>query len=260
MAAPDAPAPEQPGVLQRKVGPFPVWVWALGVGGVAAFMLHKRNQANASQSIVGGLTDVTAQAPTDLAGGNFGPSAQGQTLQGWALAAENALVAHNVNPALASKAIADYLAGAPLSKQEVDVLSKAFQYAGFPPEVLPFNGNIPSGKPTPAPSPNPTHSGNGGKLLPIAPAPLLHMLPGEQIVDSVRAPEYGAQAGYYLTNLGGVYAVGGAKFQGSAFNVLQGFNPRNFKSIVDLGKQGYELITVTGQKFIIRGQKLVSHT
>ena len=45
-------------------------------------------------------------------------------------------------------------------------------------------------------------------ILPIAPLPAgLHLQPGEHIVDEVRA-QGGQSSGYYLSNLGGVFAVG----------------------------------------------------
>lgn len=235
------------GPLQRKVGPFPVWVWLVGVGGVALYM-HRRSQAAAAAaSGVGTNTDtLSAGAPMDASGapfGSTGTAATGQTLDQWVAAAFAALIHAGVNPALAEKALSDFVGQNSLNDSEANAISKALGLVGAPPTLLPFYGNIPSSGPTKKPPPVPPTHDPGFRVAPIASFPHVNLLPGEHVVDVLRTSTTGA--GYYLTNLGGVFAVGGAPFLGSSFSRPHAAGTQ-FSQIERNASGGYTLLATNG--------------
>lgn len=225
----DAPAPA-PG----RIFGLPIWLVIVGAGGVALWIWHSRQAAAASSGAgvlgqggpAGGgvatpvIDPNTGQLIDPLTGNPIGGvTGAGQTLAEWATAAEKALVTAGISPALAAQAIFDYTSGNSLSSAEGSAVNKALGLIGFPPVTLPFNGTIPGTGPQSAPPPVPTRSPGGTGLTPIQALPAAVLAgfkrTGEYITDVVRTPQYGAGAGYYLSNKGGVFAVGGAPYEGS---------------------------------------------
>lgn len=141
--------------LTRKVGPFPLWVWVAGVGGVAFFMYRQRT-SSASPSSLDGVTGTTTNPGTDT---GLLPDVSGPTsppdIDDWAQRAFKALVQAGVNPGNASGSIYDYINGNQLSTTERNIIDRALRIIGMPPEILPFPVVTP---PHPAPKP-PAHSG-----------------------------------------------------------------------------------------------------
>lgn len=119
-----------------------------------------------------------------------------------------------------------------------------------PPSVGPINVNAP-----PPPTPAPPRSNSGT----LAPPPNITRLPGEVIAASLRTPQYGATAGYYLTNFGGIEAVGGAPFWGSYLGLPAGArqgdagvgtpSQRIFTSITAHGNNGYTITDKMGETY-----------
>lgn len=236
----------------RKIGPFPLWVWIVGVGGVALVLYRKRAAAGQPQAQlptpIGGAVDPATGLPTDPVTGlpfnTSQPSTVNMTLTDWVAHAFKALTGAGVSPALANKALYDYAQGNSLSDPEAGAINKALGLVGMPPVTLPFFGNIPTSGGTPGGTqkPPPVPTSGGRRILPIA-GPPSGRTPGERIVEVIRADKYGPNAGYYLTNFGGVYAVGGAPFIGAAYN-----RARSFVDII-LNSSGYTLVDSTGHRY-----------
>lgn len=260
-------APAQGSGPTRKVGPFPIWIWIVGIGGIALVLRSRaKGQAAAPAPLTGGVTvDPNTGFPVDpLTGMPFTGTAANTTaptLQDWIGKAYGALTAQGVSPALANKALYDYSSGNALDTAESGAINKALGAVGMPPITLPFFGTIPSngGQPTPTPKPPPVpptphHTVNAPKVTPIGALPSqVHLLPGEHVVQAVRATQFGPSAGYYLSNLGGVFAVGGAQEYGKGSYLGLPATTRNkarsFVSLLLNPGGGYTEISNTGERY-----------
>lgn len=157
MAAPEPPQSDQGSGLSRKVGPFPLWVWAVGVGGVALYFYRKNQAANATGTSLPGTTATTTAAGPgiDLTGGTTtAGTSSAPTTADWANAVRAAFsngTLGNFNPALVEQALYDFLAGNSLNPAESNVISAAFGKVGYPSDVIPFYGTFPSHNTTPPP-------------------------------------------------------------------------------------------------------------
>lgn len=150
---PDAPAtpPGKPPAKSGRIGPFPLWVWIVGVGGVALFFYHQRSaggQAQTQTPLVGGVvTDPNTGFPVDPTTGlpyiTSQPGSVSQTLDQWIKLAAAALTNAGVAPGSANSALYDYSQGNPLSPDEANIVNKALGLVGFPPITLPFFGTVP---------------------------------------------------------------------------------------------------------------------
>lgn len=279
------------GILSGEIMGIPTWMFAAGVVGIAAFLYfrHRSSSSGTSDALtgpIGGATTQTAGGAVDpysgqlidpFTGQPYGSvganTPQGQTLAGWITAAEKALITAGVSPAAIAQAIYDYTNGNQLTTQEAGIINKALGLVGFPPVNLPFLGTPPAPpkptKPPPAVKPPfprpwppaqhlpvPTPVGNGHKLLPL-PTPGPHLLAeidagGARLIQSIRTPQYGKDAGYYLSSNGGVFAVGGAPFLGSYFSLpssVRNIPNRTFRGISLLPGGGYMLTSSTGEKY-----------
>lgn len=244
-------------------GGMPLWLILAGGAAVAVF-LYVRHRSNAASSqlnsaglgTTGVVTDPNTGLPVDpltglpyISGG--GSQQSGQTLAQWAASAEQVLVQNGISPALAGKAIYDYTSSNQLDSQEANAINIALGKIGFPPITLPFLGTVPTTGPTTTPPPVPTNGGTQ-TLSPIAAFPI--KLPkGERIVDVVRAPQFGKSAGYYLTNFGGVFAVGGAPFLGSG--VQPGHKLGQFTDLLLNSNGGYTLVGTGGSRYTFNPRK-----
>lgn len=251
-------APAKPGgsPFSKKIGPFPAWVWVVGVGGVGLLFYRRQQAAAAAAAGVGTAGDtLTAGAPMDSSGapiGSNGTASTGQTMDQWRQAAFAALVHAGVSPALAEQAIDNFINRNPLGPLQSGAINKALGLVGAPPESLPFIGTVPGGGPTPKPPPVPPTHDPGFRLTPIAAPPHINFLPGEHIVDSLRAGGSTSSAGYYLTNLGGIYSVGGARFLGSAFSKPHAAGTQ-FSQLESDGRGGYTLVATNGHTMHFAG-------
>lgn len=242
--------PAGKGGLGKKIGPFPTWVWIVGVGGVALYYLRARSAAAQRAAGVGTASDtLTAGAPIDSSGapiGTTGTGASGLDIDQWRAAAFKALVNAGVAPSLAEQALSNFLNQNALGPQQSAAIDKALGLVGAPPVNLPFYGTVPSPHgPTKKPPPVPTGATHdpGFRVAPIASFPHVQLGPGEHIVDVIRTNTTGA--GYYLSNLGGVFAVGGAPFLGSAFTKPHAAGTQ-FSKLVLNANGGYTLVADNG--------------
>lgn len=150
--APQAPPASAPA---RRIGPFPLWVWIVGVGGVALFFYQRNKSAGGTASLqtplVGGVaTDPNTGFPVDPTTGlpyiTSQPGSTNQTIDQWVRLAFQALVNAGIAPALANSALYNYAQGNDLSGDQANAINKALGLVGFPPINLPFNGVVPKPK------------------------------------------------------------------------------------------------------------------
>lgn len=234
--------------LTRKLGPLPVWGWAVAVAGGYVVFKHfspstsstpvtTPSAAAADQALAGSIVPDTsgggAGTPTGSPGG---PTTNAE----WALAAVNALIGQHVDGVAAENAINAYLSGVALTTAQHSLVVEAIQAVGPPPEGVPFSPNQPSGPSTPP-------GGGGGTPIPLPPG--TWKIPGEYTVGSA-FPATG-KGEYYLSNYGGVAAEGGAPFLGSPISrglhapLVPPFSWR-WSSIVAYGRGGYQCRSTRG--------------
>lgn len=174
MATEPAPPEQQGSGLSRKVGPFPLWVWVVGVGGVALYFYRRNAAASSTGAQLPGVTDTTTTSPgVDLTGQPLpGGTSGALSTADWANAVRAAFkggTLGNFNAGLVEQSIYDFLAGNTLNAQESNVISTALQKVGYPSDVVPFYGTFPTHNTTPPPV---VHQGSpapkANALTPIA--------------------------------------------------------------------------------------------
>jgi hypothetical protein len=232
-----------PAAFTKEVGAgplkLPLWGWAIaGVGGVllARKITGKAstsgNAANATDTTSATTTDTTANGGLVPIANNGAVSVPGGALSStavlitdndaWRTAAISALVSGGYDALLASDAVEKYLDGDPLTTQEQGAITYALTRIGPTPlPVAPSVAKPPAtSTPSPAPkTPTPIVGSGPGRLgqqtTPNTPMPALakNHEPGEAFVDFANPP-FG-KGTWWLTNWGGVYAVGGAPFKGA---------------------------------------------
>lgn len=252
------------GALGKEVGAgplkLPIWGWLIaGVGGV--YVAKKITAKQAASA--GGSSDTTSAdtstTGTGLPGGgaltvgsngalgvpNGALSPVATTItdnDAWRIAAEQALVAGGYSGLLADSAVAKYLNGAQLTTQEAGAINYVLTRIGPTPTPVPPPVSAPP-KPVPSPSPAPKPTPSIQQTSPQAPKPALtpNHAPGEAFVDFANV----GKGTVWLTNWGGVYAVGGAPFKGAPIGarVSKQLGPppagQSFVSIDPLGANGY---------------------
>lgn len=171
-------------VLTRKIGPLPVFVWALLLaGGYVWYTRYGPGKAASGTSVpVGQQTDpagnvgvidpltgyvqgsaedtASLQAQNEIAAGDGTTGGSGSSTGGyttndqWATAAENYLVGLGIDPTVATQAIGNYLGSLPnTTAQQADV-NTAIEGIGPPPDLPgPASGN-----------PGPVGGGKGAKV------------------------------------------------------------------------------------------------
>lgn len=141
--------------LGKKLGPFPLGVWLIVVGGglgLAYFI--NRGQATADERQLAAEPGVgTGLVP---AGAVIQPPPETgneveETNVSWGRDVTNWLIAQGHDAALADNAVRKYLASEPLSLQEQSLLNLALAVHGAPPEPL-APTETPSGQPQGAPA------------------------------------------------------------------------------------------------------------
>lgn len=142
--------------LTQKMGPFPVWVWGLLIGG--AFVIwYWVSQRDAGQSALADSVEETGTvAPPS---GDFGtvpvmPPSDGEvdeaTNQEWSMQAVIAATGTGTSLIAAQAAISKYLNSEKLSASEAAIMNAIIRKIGPPPEGV----YVPSpGKPDPKPEP-----------------------------------------------------------------------------------------------------------
>lgn len=160
----DAPAPKAPagggkgtfGFLTRKIGPAPVWVYAVVIAAAYYWYTHygpgAKTAAAAASSAGGSAIDPVTGEPyseelgaaeqqLDSGAGNGSGTAAGgaastyTTNEQWATAAVNYLVGLGIDPTVASQAVENYLSSQTnTTAQQADV-NTAIEGIGPPPQI-----------------------------------------------------------------------------------------------------------------------------
>lgn len=153
--------PELSADLTKKMGPLPVWAWALLVGGGIGFYLYVKrtksgtvNTADSTAAAAGtgfGTTNPGAGNVSASSGGtdtSVTPTGVILTNQQWSVKAQSMLIAFGYDPATVSAALANYLGGNDLTAQQNAIVNEALRAAGPTPESVP-----PAVTQQPAPTP-----------------------------------------------------------------------------------------------------------
>lgn len=235
----------------EKVGPLPLWGWAAAIAG-GYFVFKKLNPTvstadntlptpnAADAALANSLVPDTSNPNGGGSDPNPTPGAP-TTNAAWAIAAVTALIGQHADPVAAENAINKYLAGASLTTAEHALVSAALHAVGPPPEGVPISSPAPVQPPTSPP-------GGGGKVVPLPPHTFT--LPNEYVVGQLVPPN--GKGTWYLSNYGGVAAVGGAPFYGSAFTrgVHAPLPPApaswRWSAIRNFGRGGYQIMSTRG--------------
>jgi hypothetical protein len=152
-------SPELSADLTKKMGPLPVWAWALLVGGGLGFYFYyQRTKSGTVNTAASTATSADAGFGTTRPGlGNLNAGGTDtsvttttglQTNQQWSVKAQSILISYGYDPATVSIALANYLGGNDLTAQQQAIVSEALRAAGPTPEPVP-----PAVNPQPGPTP-----------------------------------------------------------------------------------------------------------
>lgn len=184
----DAPTPDAPhakgdvkGALGKKLGPLPLGIWILAIGGGLTLTWYMRRSGSDTSG-----TDTTDTTGTDTGGTGEGtwpyglPNGVGQagynpggsdgtddntdstlptTNEQWQRRAVQILVGRGYEPTAVDRAISAYLGGEPLTTIQRAIINEAILLIG-PPPVSPPSPTSPDQPPpttTPPPKPKPPH-------------------------------------------------------------------------------------------------------
>jgi nucleoid-associated protein YgaU len=164
--------------LSQKVGPAPLGAWLGGLGVVLGYSVYKRRKAaavTAATPVSQFTTDPTLGNP--LAAGAVGGSSSATPTppaitdnNSWYRAGVTLLVARGVDPAVASSALSDFLAGNQLTAGEQADVNIVITGLGPPPVQPPQPGVPPvTVVPPPTPTPHPVIGPPGAPPAPVAP-------------------------------------------------------------------------------------------
>jgi len=162
------------GGLGKKVGPLPLGVWLLAVGGglAVAYYLNRSNGSAPADSSgagdFGSATSATGTGANSVWAANQPPGSPStpsiSTNVQWEQAASDYLLGIGADPALVDSAMRKYLFNQPLSQQEQAIINAAIRQFGLPPEPLPpVTGSDPGQGTT---NPPPDSGGTGGTSAP----------------------------------------------------------------------------------------------
>ena len=160
-----------PGGIDAKVGPFPIWVWGVGLGGAIVIYLYVKNSQNATSttpvdtssgmvdSSLGGVPSSSVSSGYPTVG-----STTDYTNAQWSSAALTAADQFGLSPLGLQTTLDKYLNGETLNSSEQSAVNKILGYLGAPPEGV--SGMVNGGQSIlnpPAPKPTPTGGGNTAK-------------------------------------------------------------------------------------------------
>lgn len=162
------PAKTKGSGVTKKLGPLPIWGWALMI--VLAYLLYRYlKNRNSSASATGSLSGAGGTAVNGAGSGGSNnvstPTGSSQSVEDWINAAQNALENLGYSQSSVDQAFQDYLAGNTLTPQEAAIISSATNLVGAAPAGLGIP-NTGSGGSTGTTTPPPSGGGGTGSAPP----------------------------------------------------------------------------------------------
>lgn len=266
--------------LERKLGPFPVWAWAVIF--VGAYLLYKHlhgstssnsqaaiEQAMLNGEALAGASGSANNAPSGTSGSgsiSLGSTPTPSALEQWITDAQNYFTQLGITGG--NGALAAFTAGQPLSQAQYDLIESATKVLGGAPGLSgPIAPTAPTSTPTTAPTSTPTTtptttpSTTSTPIEPSLPVNLVNAMQanGQHIVSS--AFDKVTNTWYYLENNGGVYAItpngqNSGYYMGSYMDlpasgrmVPAGAPQRTFNQIAINNDGSYTLTSTGGQTY-----------
>jgi hypothetical protein len=141
--APNTPTTKPPAKsgsgLGKKLGPLPIWGWAIVI--IVGYFLYKflkdRSAASSATGLAAAGTGAAVNEAGDSGGGNnVSTPTSDETVTDWIDAAQTALGNLGYDSGSVNQAFQDYLAGNPLSSSEVAIIDSATKLVGGAPADL----------------------------------------------------------------------------------------------------------------------------
>jgi hypothetical protein len=246
--------------LTKKVGPLPVWGWAVVIVGAYLLYHYLHNRSSSAASTV--IPDSGANPSNALVGGDSGTSTTSTgstgtaTAADWIFNAQQYLLALGYDQSSIDTAFQDWTSGNPLTSTDVGILDSAVNGNGAPPAGLPVITLGTSGS-TATAGTTAASTGGAGVSSPTEATPpaLPSVLPaGTNIIGDVVSIFADGAGWTYVTNKGYVYNTGGSNYYGGTnggeIGGIPGSNIVNAEPITsgpDTG--GYVLYNAAGQTY-----------
>ena len=224
---------DMPEGLDNKIGPLPVWVWGLALGGVIVVWMYVKKSSPSSTQTVGTAAD-TSQLATDTASlgssypidplsasSNYGFQAGPDTMnnQTWEAAAIGSADTFGLKPLGVQSAVDKYLNGETLNSAEQSAIDKILGVLGPPPESIlgSVNGDVSILQPA-APTPAPTSR----TTTKATPKPKPKAAPKPKPQPKPQPVMYHIKSGDTLSQI--------AQRYGTSVNAIQKLNPSQIRN------------------------------
>lgn len=144
--------------LTRKLGPLPVWAWAL-VGVAVGYYIYKKRQSSAAAASQATLSSTPATTASGAAPASVMTTSTPETQAAWQQSAAQGAITAGYNPSAVENALANWQNGQPLDSTQEGILNWILSKYGGPP-----NGVQPvyTGQTTPPVTAGGTGSQGGG--------------------------------------------------------------------------------------------------
>ena len=230
--------------LNRKLGPLPVWAWALIGVGVGYYFVKKKQAATAASQAT--LSPVVEAGPATINAGTGGVATPSQS--DWQTQAANGAIAAGYNPSQVENALSSFSTGQPLDQTQEGILNWILQNYGSPPSgVSPV---VAGALPPPQVSGSASGASSEAAANPFGVGTVVSSYRGQAEKIASEAGGTSSFGPVGVTNFGGLYTVPGVNVSGSEYNPSatpgEYSATLNGNEVVETGPTGTKIFTLSG--------------